>query len=61
MKTIILIKLFLVLYCSSNDNGQYKYEVKNLNDSTQIGYVNSNTRYIEGDTIIFQQVITLYK
>lgn len=61
MKTIILIKLFLVLCCSSNDNGQYKYEVKNLNDSTQIGYVHSNTRYIEGDTIIFQQVITLYK
>jgi hypothetical protein len=51
MKSIIVIKLFLVLCCSSTDNGQYRYEVKNLEDTTQTGVVYTGTRYSEGDTI----------
>ena len=54
MKTIVAIKMFLVLYCSSYDNGTYKYEVKNLQDTTQSGYVFTPIKYIEGDTIIFK-------
>ena len=61
MKTIIAIKLFLELCCQSSNDGQYKYEVKCLNDTTQTGYIHTNTRYFEGDTIKFQQVITLNK
>jgi hypothetical protein len=51
MKTIIAIKLFLVLCCSTTESGQYKYEVKNLEDTTQTGVIYSNIHYIEGDTI----------
>ena len=51
MKSVIVIKLFLVLCCSSTDNGQYRYEVKNLEDTTQTGVVYTGTRYSEGDTI----------
>jgi hypothetical protein len=51
MKTIITIKLFLVLCCSTTDSGQYKYEVKNLEDTTQTGVLYSNGVYQEGDTI----------
>jgi hypothetical protein len=51
MKTIITIKLFLVLCCQTVDNGQYKYDVKNLEDTTQTGVVYTSIRYSEGDTI----------
>ena len=51
MKTIITIKLFLVLCCQTVDNGQYKYDVKNLGDTTQTGVVYTSIRYSEGDTI----------
>jgi hypothetical protein len=54
MKTIIGIKLFLVLCCQSVDNGQYKYEVKSLNDTTQTGVIFSGMHYSEGDTIKFK-------
>jgi hypothetical protein len=51
MKSILIIKLFLVLCCSTTDNGQYRYEVKNLEDTTQTGIIYSNRVYTEGDTI----------
>jgi len=54
MKTIIGIKLFLVLCCQTVNNGQYKYEVKSLEDTTQTGVIFSSTRYSEGDTIKFR-------
>ncbi len=54
MKTIIGIKLFLVLCCQTVNNGQYKYEVKSLDDTTQTGVIFSSTRYSEGDTIKFR-------
>ena len=56
---IIAIKLFLVLCCQTVDNGNFKYEVKSLTDSTEVGSIYSNTRYFEGDTIKFQ--LTLNK
>jgi len=54
MKTIVAIKMFLVLCCSSYDNGTYKYEVKNLQDTTMSGYVYTPVKYTEGYTIIFR-------
>lgn len=54
MKTIVAIKMFLVLCCSSYNEGTYKYEVKNLQDTTQNGYVFTPVKYSEGDTIIFK-------
>ncbi len=54
MKTIIGIKLFVILCCQSAKDGQYTYEVKSLNDTTQTGVVFSTTHYSEGDTIKFK-------
>lgn len=54
MKTIVAIKMFLVLCCSSYNEGTYKYEVKNLQDTTSNGYVYTSVKYFEGDTIIFK-------
>jgi hypothetical protein len=54
MKTIVAIKMFLVLCCSSYDGSTYKYEVKNLQDTTVNGYVFTPVKYTEGDTIIFK-------
>jgi len=51
MKTIIGIKLFLVLCCQTTNEGQYRYEVKSLEDTTQTGVIFSGTHYSEGDTI----------
>lgn len=51
MKSILVIKLFLVLCCSTTDSGQYRYEVKNLEDTTQMGVIYTNRFYTEGDTI----------
>lgn len=51
MKTIITIKLFLVLCCHTVDNGQYQYDVKSLDDTTQTGVVFTGMKYSEGDTI----------
>jgi hypothetical protein len=51
MKTIIAIKLFLVLCCQTVSDGQYKYDVKNLQDTTQTGVIFSSKQYFEGDTI----------
>ncbi|MCX8482527.1 MAG: hypothetical protein ORN50_03025 [Crocinitomicaceae bacterium] len=51
MKTIIGIKLFLVLCCQTANDGQYRYEVKSLEDTTQTGMIYSTAQYSEGDTI----------
>jgi hypothetical protein len=51
MKTIIVIKLFLVLCCQTVTDGQYKYEVKTLDSTEQTGMIYSTEQYTEGDTI----------
>jgi hypothetical protein len=51
MKTIIGIKLFLVLCCQTVSDGQYKYEVKTLDSTEQTGMIYSTAQYTEGDTI----------
>lgn len=60
MKSII-VKLFLVLCCQTAENGQFKYEVRSLTDSEQVGSIYSNTRYFEGDTIKIKFQLTLNK
>ena len=52
MKTIIGIKLFLVLCCNTKteDNG-YSYEVKDLQNSNSYGTILTERKYLEGDTI----------
>ena len=51
MKTIITIKLFLVLCCHTANDGQYKYDVKSLEDTTRTGVIFTSRQYSEGDTI----------
>ena len=51
MKTIIGIKLFLVLCCQTVSDGQYNYEVKTLDSTEQTGMIYSTAQYTEGDTI----------
>jgi hypothetical protein len=51
MKLILGIKLFLVLCCQTTDSGQYRYEVKDLNDTTQTGVFYTKVKFSEGDTI----------
>jgi hypothetical protein len=48
MKTGLLL---LILCCYSEDKGVYKYETKNLKDTTQTGTLWSAQKYIEGDTV----------
>ncbi len=54
MKTIIGIKLFLVLCCQTVNDGQYKYDVKSLEDNKTTGVIFTTTKYSEGDTIRMQ-------
>jgi hypothetical protein len=52
MKTLAVIKLFVVLCCyTHNDTDGYKYDVRNAGDSTMTGTIFSFTKYSEGDTI----------
>ena len=48
MKTGLLL---MILCCSSTENGVYKYETKNLKDTTQTGTLWSPVKYVEGDTV----------
>jgi hypothetical protein len=52
MKTIVAIKLFLVLCCqtSTNDN-EYSYEVHELNNIKNTGIIYSKVKHNQGDTI----------
>lgn len=55
MKSVVLIKMFLVLCCQLNtDKNGHVYEVKNLNDSTELGTVFSTIKYNQGDTIVLK-------
>lgn len=52
MKTIITIKLFLVLCCQTSVNDkEYAYEVHELNNTKNAGTVYSRIKYNQGDTI----------
>ena len=51
MKTIIIIKLFVVMCCQTVDNGHYRYEVKSAKNNEETGVVFSTAKYSEGDTI----------
>jgi len=44
--------LLLVLCCYSQNDGVYKYETKNLKDTTQTGTLYTKLKYTEGDTIM---------
>jgi len=49
-----MIKLglfFVVLCCYSESETGYKYEVKNVKDTTQTGVLYSKAKFVEGDTI----------
>ena len=51
MKTVIIIKLFIVMCCQTVDNGHYRYEVKSVENNEITGVVYSSAQYTEGDTI----------
>lgn len=50
--------MFLVMCCQLNTvNDGHVYEVRNLNDTTEIGTVFSTTKYEQGDTIFMKFTI----
>ena len=53
MKTVVTIKMFLVLCCSTNTNNNsgYSYEVQELNDKGATGVMFTQVEYNKGDTI----------
>jgi hypothetical protein len=52
MKTIAIIKLFVVLCCYTPDErGGYVYDVQAVDDTTRYGTVYSLTKYNKNDTI----------
>ena len=52
MKTIVTIKLFLVLCCSTSTNDkEYSYEVHEINNTQNTGIVYSRVKHNQGDTI----------
>ena len=52
MKTIVAIKLFLVLCCSTSTNeNEYSYEVHEINNTENTGIVYSRVKRNQGDTI----------
>ena len=52
MKTIITVKMFLVLCCSTNTNNSgYSYEVQELYDNGATGVMFTQVEYNKGDTI----------
>jgi hypothetical protein len=54
MKTTLLVKLFVVLCCYKQpQNDTFKYEVRDVSDTTYRGIIYSPTKYSEGDTIKF--------
>lgn len=61
MKTIIAIKLFLVLCCQSSTDGMHIYEVKSLSDTATTGIIYSSATYYMGDTIAMKFPITSNK
>jgi hypothetical protein len=52
MKTIVAIKLFLVLCCQTSTNDkEYSYEVHELNNTENTGIIYSRVKHNPGDTI----------
>lgn len=53
MKTVVTIKMFLVLCCSTNatNNSGYSYEVQELNGKEGTGVMFTQMEYNQGDTI----------
>ena len=52
MKTIVAIRLFLVLCCQTDvDGNMYSYEVKELTNKDNPGILYSKAKYNVGDTI----------
>ena len=43
--------LLLVICCISQENNGYRYEAKNLKDTTQNGVLYSTQKYKVGDTL----------
>jgi hypothetical protein len=43
--------ILLILCCTSQDNGVYKYKTKNLQDTAQVGTLWSIQKHTEGDTV----------
>jgi len=60
MKSVIFIKLFLVLCCDyQNQYGQYVYEVQEIGDERTSGVFYTNIKYTEGDTIQLKTKINI--
>lgn len=57
MKTILAIKMFLVLCCYQENNGVYAYEVKEIGNEKVTGTLYHPQRYSEGDTIRFEYAV----
>lgn len=53
MKTILAIKMFLVLCCYQEKEGVYVYEVKEIGKEKVTGTLYHTQKYSEGDTIRF--------
>jgi len=59
MKSVIIIKLFLVLCCDyQNQYGQYVYEVKEIGNNSG-GTFFTQIKYTEGDTIQLKTKINI--
>lgn len=60
MKSVIVIKLFLVLCCNyQNQYGQYAYEVKEIGNDNERGTFFTQVKYTEGDTIQLKTKINI--
>lgn len=53
MKTILVIKMFLVLCCYQEKEGVYAYEVQEVGKEKVTGTLYHTQKYSEGDTILF--------
>ena len=42
---------FVILCCYTESTNGYKYEVKNLKDTTQTGVLYSKAKFTKGDTV----------
>ena len=57
MKSIIAIKMFLVLCCYQEKDGVYVYEVKEIGNEKVTGTLYHPQRYSEGDTVRFEYAV----
>ena len=60
MKSVVIIKLFLVLCCNTqNEYGQYVYEVKEIDNQKIGGVYYTHIKYNDGDTIQLKTIINI--